>query len=236
MHLSESISEIAPSLIASVGHSGAQAPQAMHSSEILYAMFRSSVSKFRKYYNTACEYVNTAGCKISITPPFVAKSRERTGLPSLLFALGCVTTPALAGCAFRARTVCAAASAPVIVAALSFRCATLARLLPCLHLGLLRRPCCCCGRGWFWRGGCPSACVVVAAGLAGAAGFVWLPGLLLRVCRHRAVLRGCPIRTRRAFSLPAPAALVMLRWILSSLHPHYVTELAAELKRSTLRA
>jgi hypothetical protein len=37
---------LAPSLIASTGHSAAQAPQLMHSSEILYAMMRSSVSKF----------------------------------------------------------------------------------------------------------------------------------------------------------------------------------------------
>jgi hypothetical protein len=37
---------LAPSLIASTGHSAAQAPQLMHSSEILYAMMRSSVSEF----------------------------------------------------------------------------------------------------------------------------------------------------------------------------------------------
>jgi len=47
MHASASITYLSsPSLIASTGHSAAQAPQLMHSSEILYAMMRSSVSKF----------------------------------------------------------------------------------------------------------------------------------------------------------------------------------------------
>ena len=162
-------------------------------------MIRSSVSKYRKHYNTARKYVNRIGCKISIAPRFV-----RFSALFLLFWCRCGRT----------RAVSAAASV-VVCASLSVRRATLSlslRVLLALRVLLTLRSI----PARLLRSGLLGSWLVrpwlVRSRLTFRPWLTFRPSLLrlllrsglLGLCRRS--FRGCPVCVRSVSALAASAA------------------------------